>query len=64
MQEQHSITKMNETSIQISSVFIHVESNETDCKLKQISVIWPEEDDALGNFLLSYIQGLRRFFIV
>ena len=64
LNDQHLVTKVNETKIQISQVLIHVQVAEAEPDLKQIVIIWPEEDEALGSFLLGYIQGLRRFLII
>jgi len=63
LHDQHLVTKLNETEIQISQVLIQVQTNEEDRDLKQIVLLWPEEDDALGSFLLSFIQGLRKYLI-
>jgi len=43
LHDQHLVTKLNETDIQISQVFIQAQTNENDRELKQIMLIWPEE---------------------
>lgn len=54
--------KVSETVVQIAQAQVTVQY-EAESDLKKIELVWPEEEEALGNFLLSYISGLRRFFV-
>ncbi|KAH9424163.1 integrator complex subunit 11 [Dermatophagoides pteronyssinus] len=60
LSDQHVISKPSETEVLISQVLIQVQPNENDQSSKEIIIKWPEEDEALGSFLLNYIQGLIR----
>lgn len=62
LHDQHFISKPSETKVQISNVEVCVQYD-SDREPIQVAIIWPEEEEALGNFLLSYIQGLRQLFI-
>ncbi|XP_075584806.1 integrator complex subunit 11 [Dermatophagoides farinae] len=62
LSDQHVINKPNETEVLISQVLIQVQPNEYNQSNKDIIIKWPEEDEALGSFLLNYIQGLNRCF--